>query len=290
MTVDIKEIVEKEWLNRDLWKRMDDDRDLYYLKEYEMVDLQGVKSSNVINVTSNFPATFAAHVQSSMASAEEQPSVTGDELEDEDTAPIERFLQAALLAVDRWLAALREAALRPQMIEKVNIRGQGAARVTFRKEAGQIIPAALPIDPRYFVYEPGLDRMEWGSYTTWRTPAMLRLEYPGLVSEIPGALSQMALLKVRDVWDKEVESIYVQDKLIDERENIYGYPPFVAREVPLGSMLKDTDALKHRGESIFFLIRDRPDVTVRRAGGACAPTAVLYRSQPRLKRVKRRLC
>ncbi len=261
--VDIQEVISLNQEMRELHDRQDIDRDLYYLKKYLMLDDEGKPVEGIINVTLNLPATFAAHVISSLSNADEHVKVTSDEMDDLDRLELERLIDAAYVAADARLLDHDEAALRPFLTEQLTVRGAAAARVMFRREEGPIIADIVPIDTRYFVHDPG----RLAAYTTWRMPGDINDEY-----NLTGrkAISGVTPRTVTDAWDSTENGVYVGGtdgtiggpngtmggtKIFDQ-ENTFGEPPFVFRRVPLGSMLKDKNALRHHGESIFFLIRD----------------------------------
>ena len=237
---------EREWT--DLYTRMDEDKGLIYLDSYKMEDLNKRKVPNVINVTLNDPAVFAANVESSLGSAVEQITV---ETEDKkiDTAYIEDFLKAAFSSANALLAKQDRGPLNPFFDQQMCRRGRGAARCTFRMENGVLIPEIVPTDTRYFVYEFKEDGLAWTGFRTTKPKVWVEEKYKGVV--VAGKEAKML-----DIWTPDHFEIYVSDRKVYEEEHDYGYVPFGVQTVPLGSMLQDSDALTHRGESIFFLIRD----------------------------------
>ncbi|KKN15524.1 hypothetical protein LCGC14_0985150 [marine sediment metagenome] len=261
---DLATVLAKEKNLGELHARMDEDKDLAYLKPYVLRDKTKHKVAGIINVTLNIPAMFNAHVQASLMGATQQAHVTGDGLQDEQTRPVEKFLDVALKSVDRRLKVMGEPALRPVIAEQADLRGRIAARVLFRKDAqGNLVTDILPFDARHFTHEMGVDGMEWGAYKTWRAPDKIRSQYPDLSST---AVPDGEDLEVTDLWQWKrggaepivVNSVYVGANIA---RDMMEYPklrrlPIVYHEVPLGSMLKDKDASPRRGESIFYLIRD----------------------------------
>lgn len=238
--------------NKDLYTRMDADRNLYYMDPYVLKDVNNKAVKGVRNVTLNYPAIFAAHVQSALMGAKQQIKVSGKDLKDEQTAPVEEFLRALFRHADMLLTALDEPTHRPFVTEQINLRGRSAVRVTtnVNPDGTITVPPLLPMDTRYFTHEMGKDGMEWGAYTTDRTPALIKSEYPGVDIK-----SGIVAMPVTDLWDRDTNKVYLDEKEIVNRPNPYGYPPFPLRRVQLGSMLKDKDSQAHESESLFFLIR-----------------------------------
>jgi len=240
---------EKNQLSQ-LHVRMDADEELYNLQDYVMKTSTGTAVPNVINVTLNYPATFAAHIASALMAATMQANVTGKGLKDEDTHPIEEFLGMAFLDADTLLREQDEDPLRPFLVEQLNIRGRGAARVTCRVEDGVLVPDILPVDTRHLYFQRDRKGFAWVAYETWRSPARIRSEYPG-ASGVGGSRD----ISVIDFWSRNVNRVYINRSLQHTVGNEYGYPPFCFERVPLGSMLKSSGFQVRRGESIFFLIR-----------------------------------
>ncbi len=260
--IDIQTVIDKSNEMSPLWMRMDLDKRLYYLDKYVMKDTKGAVVSDIINVTLNLPATFAAHVQSSLMGAEEQVKVMGEMLAEDVPLKIERLIRAMLDAANALLLARGEPALGPFITEQLDIRGRAAARLTFRKNGSALVAEMGLIDTRHFVFEPDRNGgMAWGASTTWRSPSTVNLEYPDAKA------SGTQLVAITDVWDAVSNEVYMGGfsgtgtsikpaQIGGVGPHTYGETPIVFREVPMGSMLKDADALAHRGESIFFLIRD----------------------------------
>lgn len=261
---DIRDVEAVQIQNGPLHVRMDVDRSLYYLRPYVMHDSNGKTVPGILNLTLNIPATFAAHVHASLMGAEQQVKVTSQDMDEDEAKEIEDFIEAAIESADARLRLRGEPTVRPFATEQVNIRGRTAFRVTIRPSGSANKPTIdiLPVDTRYASYEFGDEGLLWFAYKTWRSPRMIKSEYPefdinnALFSANKQGEGTAALLEVTDLWDMDTNRVYVGGKLIRTRDNRYGRPPFVFEVVPMGSMLQDEDRISHRGESIFFLIRD----------------------------------
>ncbi len=255
-----------ELRNQELFARMDRDKDLLYLVPYVLRDDEGEAVSGVINVTVNLPATFAAHVHATLLGASQQVQVTGKDMDDDRAKEIKDFVEFAIASADMRLRKRGDAPLRPFITEQVDMRGRAAYRSTVRMEKSQFIVDIFPIDTRYFTYEMGVDGMIWGAIKTLRSPAMVKSEYPEfkLTPEMQqpsegGGVGTLALVEVTDMWEKGTNKIFVNGVLLKTIPHKYGEPPLGVEIVPMGSMLQDADRISHRGESIFFLIRDLVD-------------------------------
>ena len=263
---DITDVMAEDNRRTDLYKRMDDDKSLLILDEYVMKDSDDTEVDDVINVTMNTPATFLAHVQSALESASQQVAVTGDDMNDDKSHPIERFLDAFYLAADARLRLAKEPQLRPYSVQQFLGRGRGGTRITCRMQDGVFIPDVLPCDTRYLLYETDEDGLLWAAYKTMRSIAKIQARYPTLLDIIPSPASGITHLQVTDLWDREEEKVYVgglamaadgknEVKEVWQQENRWGYVPFVIELVELGLMFNDDDRIKHNGESLLFLSR-----------------------------------
>ncbi len=262
---DLTDVMAEDNRRTDLYKRMDADKSLLILDEYEMKDSEDVTVGDVINVTMNTPATFMAHVQSALVSASPQVSVTGDGLNDDKTHPIEMFLEAFYLAADARLRLAKEPQLRPYSVQQFLGRGRGGTRITCRMKDGVFIPDVLPCDTRYLLYDTDEDGLVWAAYKVMRSITEIKARYPNLLDVIPQPSSDITHLQVTDLWDRESEKVYVGGlaatdginlaKEVWSQKNQWGYVPFVVELVELGLMFNDADRIKHNGESLLFLSR-----------------------------------
>lgn len=240
-------VKEKEGELSDLYKRMDNDKDLLHLKRYVMTDAKGRSIPDIVSITLNRPAVFAANVISALASTSEQRTV---ETEDKnlDVDYIEDFQKAAMRSANDRLQMQGRLHLNPFFDEQACIRGRGCARVLFRiGEEGLLIPDITPWDTRYVTYDMGEGGLKWAAYKTKRTKDMIEMEYDIVILE--------KAADVIDVWDEEHNEVWIAGKLEFQQPHTFGFTPVVYQIVPLGSMLADEDSLAHQGESIFFLIR-----------------------------------
>lgn len=237
-----------------LRKRMDGDKDLYYLKPYEMLDKDERKMAGVDNVTVNEPAVFANQVITNILSANQQRVVEGEEVKAKQTVQIEEFLRDVEYDIDQILLGQDELGLFPFATEKMCIRGIAAERVTLIKEKGDLkLNRVLPIDTRYLSYETDIDGLVWAAYHTNRTKEAILSEYDvKLVADSSD---------VCDFWSRKENYVWTGTKKLHWEKNKYRdgngdpYVPFVIQGVPLGSGLKDSDAPGHKNESIYMLNR-----------------------------------
>src|SRR3990167_7067219 len=257
-----KEIKEQDDELSELDARMKTDADLLYLKSYVMEsqpDIEGKRHviPGIVNATLNKPAVFGANVVSALGSVKEQVIVESEDPQF-DTHQLEQFYQAALMAANTRLMKSGAALLNPFADAQFCFRGRTARRILFREEDGIFIPDITNWDGRYFRYQIGNDGLEWAALKMTRSKQAIEEEYGIVIEEREGM--------VLDVWDKEHNEVWVDNKRVSRNkdgksrneEHSYGYVPVVFQIVPLGygNILMDRGNRKNEGESIFFLIRD----------------------------------
>ncbi len=252
---DYKKLVydkEQEW--GDLFSRMDIDKAFIYLKKYIMKDARGNKVPDIVNVTLNRPALFAATVESALGKATEQRVVTSSN-KDIDTAYIEDCLKASFDSANERRILQGKSTINAFLDQQLCRRGRAAKRILFQNVNGEVVPDITPWDTRYVTYEMGETGLDWAAYKTTRTQDAIFAEY--------GITTDKKTAEVLDVWHPQGNEIWiagekhnsVEGKKPSEQEHNFGYTPVIIRVVSLGSLLADEDAIAHYGESLLFLIR-----------------------------------
>ena len=244
-----KLVKEQESNNTDLYQRMKDDEDLLYLSKYVMKDADNKPVKNIINVTLNRPAVFAANIISALGATSEQRVV---ETEDKnlDTAYIEDFQKTAFGAANDRLRRQGRPQLNPFADTQLSIRGRSAARCIFQIVDGVLVPEIAPWDTRFVTYEMGVDGLKWAAYKTIRSKGAIEAEYGIVIADKKS--------EVIDVWHMEGNEVWVAGDKILEQKHSFGFTPVAIQVVSLGygAILLGDDRVKNDGESIFFLIRD----------------------------------
>jgi len=256
----LKMVKDREGELSDLYARMDSDRELGQLKKYVMKNVKGEAVPDVVNVTLNKPAVFAANVEAALNSAVEQVSVqTEDSNVDKDH--VADCVRAGFSSANARLRAQGKFPLNVYFDQQMCWRGRSTARVIFQTitttdEKGKLVKKMAakitPWDSRYVAYDVAEEGLAWGSYRTTRTKADIIAEYP----EAESKLGTKKGAEIVDFWGHEANVVYADDSEIFEQANPYGYPPICEQIVTLGSMMADKDALKYEGESLFFLVRE----------------------------------
>jgi len=255
----IQRIKDRERELSELRKRQDADKDLLYLSKYTMKDIENKTVPDIINVTLNRPAVFAANVISALGKVSEQ-IIVETEKKGFDTAYVEQFHRACLASANARLRKRGKPELNPFFDEQTSIRGGVAARVAFQMVDGILVPDMIPWDYRYFTWEMGIDELDYGAYTSSQLKSEVQSQLWYKESKDRTLLDRFvnspnARFTIRDVWDSEHNEIWIDNNKAFEQGHDWGFTPVTFAQVPLGSMLADTDAEAHHGESIFFLIR-----------------------------------
>lgn len=247
----LKMISSREGEMNSLFSRMEQDKDLYYLKEFKLRDRHKRDIPDVTNITLNDPQTFANRSMSILIGARMQPEVSFPDKEDKDDAKaagIERWIKDYYTAADEEISLRALGDLYSFAVQQICLRGYVAARCINYTEDGRIVPDIFPMDTRYLVYEQARDGLLWAAYKTYRSKAALQKEY--------GYDIASGFAYVWDYWDKDKNAIYIEDTKKEEYENEWGYVPMIIEAAAGGSLLQDVDSLSHKGESIFAANRD----------------------------------
>jgi len=239
---DVTKVEEYKGLFGSLFKRMDQDRDLYLLKPYIFRNVQGQPVKDADNVTLNAPALYADKVQSAMVGANRRIKVIGN-IKDSQKSIIQNFCDAVELDIEEKLEKMGEPALYPFIVEQVCLRGREAVRVAMLDVEGKLTLDVMAYDTRYFVNRYTKKGLDWAASFTNRLKADIKDDY--------GYDAKTENLEVVDFWDMDRNKVWTHDKVFHTADHSLGFTPIALQIVPSGSMLKDSDNLKHRGESLY---------------------------------------
>lgn len=235
-----------------IFDRMDTDEKLYFLEPYTMKYLppdDSKTADDVANVTLNDPLLYATKAIAIMNGMSMQTVVKGRKMSDRQTTKLEEFLADIYYAIDEWLLNRDIPGMDGFENEQICIRGRLAARCCFRLEGETFIPDVLPLDTRHFTPRVGTRGIRWAAPDYDRNKTEVNEEYPE--ATWAGASSEVV-----DYWDDKRNVVFINSRQARDQNNAYGYPPFVYVLCPSGSMLTSSEAVKHRGESIFWANRD----------------------------------
>ena len=235
-----------------LFKRMDDDADLAYLDKYVLKDSSGNAINDSVSITMNDPAVFANAIASILIAATWQTVIEGsrDKLSGRKTHEIETFLDDLDTSIEDKYPKAGIGGVHTFHCNHICVRGWAGERVLWLEdEDGEVYPDVLPMDMRYFIYERGRKFLNWGCYMTYRTPELIKVEYPD------AKVSGDDEILVYDYWDDEKNEVWIADTKVFYQKNELGYPPFVMQPCPAGFMLLDKGYMVREGESLFFLDR-----------------------------------
>ena len=248
--------------NSRLYTRMDGDEDLLYLARYVMRDTKGVVIDNIINVTLNRPAVFAANIISALGTTSEQ-SVVKSENKQLDTTYIEDFKRAGFGAANDKLRRQGRPQLGQFFDTQLSIRGSSGAKCIFQVIDGELDADITPWDMRWVTYARGRKGLDWASNTTWKTKDEIEAEpwakeAEDLTAALKGKDSTTGLFEVEEALDTKHIEIWVDSNPVFTQPHDFGFTPVVIQVVSLGygAILLGKDSRGKEGESIFFLIRD----------------------------------
>jgi len=235
-------------------ERMDKSKDMAYLSPYELKNFSNQKLDHVINVTGNKAATFANTIIADLIQAKWQTVIEG-KVNKRDARTIEEFIDDSLAQADEYLLEnYGLVGLQEWLCNHVCIRGPIGVEWISWFEGDRYRLHCLPLDMRWVAYQYGQGGMKWVAPITYRTKEELEIEFPEY--KCTGAAVD---IEVRDYWGSEVNELWIDKKLVREKPNPLGRPPFVIVFPPAGFMLRDKGYIKHEAEDIFFMIRDLND-------------------------------
>ena len=248
-----KRVKNQEEINETLYRRMLGDERLVYLWEYVMQDADHKDVPNIINVTLNRSAVFAANIVSALGTTSEQRVVESDD-KNIDTAEIEEFQKAAFAQANDRLRRQGRPQINPFFDIQLCIRGSGAARCIFQMVDNVLDADITPWDRRFVTYEMGVKGLDWGAYKVMKAKDVI--ESQTWAKEKDFTIAEKGA-EVLEVWDTEHTEIWVKSTKIFEEEHDFGFTPVAIQVVSLGygAVLLGGDSIRNEGESIFFLIR-----------------------------------
>lgn len=243
----LKKITDKGNEFLPVFQRMDVDKALLFMDSYEMMrpDLKGTPMDNVVNVTLNDPSTFTMRAIATLGATQRQAQVKGRDMKEKACSIIESFIDDITYSVDEYLILREILSLDAFLNEQICVRGRIVARVALHKKDSVLVPNVMPLDSRFFVYDMGVNGMNWGAAISYRSKNDVYDEY--------GYESEEDKPEVIDFYDHKNNLIFIdQGKEVKQQENPYGEPPFVVALSPAGSMLSDEDAYQHKGEGVLW--------------------------------------
>lgn len=257
-TANYQRIVDKQFEFGKLFKRMDLDQKLAILDPYEMKQLDGQKTPDVINVTMNEARVFLDRSTAIMNGANMQRVVKGRKLDDSQTTTIENFYDDFHYSNDEILIHTIYTTLYGFLIQQLLGRGACVGRCLMREEGDKLRPDVTGWDARYFVYENDSTAMIWGAAWNTQSKAQIERDY-GI--DIRGKHAV-----VTDRWDDEINEIYIGGQLYTGgsqakdpdkhpermRKHGLGYVPYVHMKSGAGlQSFMDAGIMEFQGESIF---------------------------------------
>lgn len=236
-----------------LIKRWDKDADLIDNAPYTLRDVNGDKEARAFHVTIPNAALYFAKIWALVAGVSRLPTINSVELSDDEKMDIVNFLSDYDYEIDALLNNKGQQSAFVTHAKNLCGRGWTVEQHLSRKgEDGKLLTDVRPLDAYGFTYSSGIYGMRWGCIETLRSKADIEDEFNVTVKDDTGI--------VKDLWNSKKEIIKVDGEQVDERDNPYGYPPFIVQVVPFGpGLMRRNDTLKGVGESIFYPHRDMFD-------------------------------
>ena len=248
MATPLELITAKEKEFDGLWKRFDSDKGLIYNDPFTLKKWDKSKVPDVFSVTLPNAAIFFSKMVALLTSVSRQPTVESETLKDDEKADIVNYIQDMEIEVDALLSNKGEGDAFSTNAGYFCGRGWSARQVLLRMDGKELLTDVRDLDPRWLTYQTGMKGLEWANYRMERYKVDIEKTYNVKAKE-KGV--------IKDFWDKKKNHIFLDNKQIDEKDNPYGYVPFVIQSAPYGAgFLKEVDSLKRTGESIFYPHRD----------------------------------
>ena len=231
-----------------LHERQDADMRLYELEKY-------VLDPKADNVTFNEPRHYGDMCIQLLEAAVPVITVHDEDENVEKENTIEEFHISMFKSADEWLADMLEHPIKGTLSFWGTNRGWMSKRVTiYRDNTGRLVPAIMPLDPRYVSWGIGMGGLKWAAYTTYRDADSVLTDY--------GHIAEQETVKVTDFWCAKENVILIDDVEIQRKKHNIGYPPFIIFPVTTTPRVLGENAvmaksyLKGWGESIYAANRD----------------------------------
>lgn len=234
-----------------LTDRMDNSKDMFYLKSYELKDMDDEKV-DAINVTSNKPATFANAIISDLTQATWQTVVEGN-ISEKDAHIIEQFIDNNLEQIDEYLIEKQGLpGLHEWLSNHVCVRGPIGAEFypVISKDSYKV--HCFPFDMRWTPFRRGSEGLDCYATISFRSRDDLITEYPKFVNKIPTGQE----IEVRNYWDSKVNELWIAGNKVDEQNNPFETPPAIIVFPTAGFLMRDKGYMKYEGEDLLFMVRD----------------------------------
>jgi len=180
-TLDI--IEKKERSLEPLYKRFRQDEKKAHNEAYQMLRADNVTTvDNIVNVTMNYPSTFAGDLSYLIQTAQMQVVVEGKrgnrDLTPDEKKVLETFGELHFAMIDDLLVRRMIGKMMAYLAGHICVRGWIAGRYMAYKKDGKYVADFMPWDMLYTAYEGNDKGKTWASYRSWRSKELLQKEYP----------------------------------------------------------------------------------------------------------------
>jgi hypothetical protein len=241
-----------------LRSRMEYDFDLYTLKPFEPIDVQGNPRKGYQAATTSSPRNFFDKVMDGLnrAVVTIQIKMAEDAKKgDKRSASIgELFLFGAMNEIDRQLRNRGEPPLREMLGFFMCLRGWFALRtLVYIPEDKELTEFdAIAWDPMHTTWERGSDGLLWAAQTRMASKDVIKAEYNIDISTKEA--------KVIDFWDTKKNSVIINSEFgKDPTEHNIGHVPVLIGAVGSMPTMQNKDfeaAIEFQGDSVWSASRD----------------------------------
>src|SRR3990167_4412189 len=244
------------------YDQVDATRKRLNLEPYLLTDFDGkTKLDDVVNVTENRSASYMSRIIAGLISSKWQTVVDGS-ISKRDSFKIEQFIEANLQQADEYLMnQYGMAGLDVWLANHVcHTSLIGVEWISSIDDEGNYNIHCLPTDMRWTPFILN----KWASPITWRDKEDLleELENYDKTAKDSGDETHYYLKpdnladtdnEVRDYWDKDVNELWVAEKLVFRQPNWTGKLPFVFVWPPSGFMFRDKGYLANESPGLLYL-------------------------------------
>ena len=228
-----------------LRERYKKDQALCYLEEFIMRDKSNVAIPNVMNVTTNDPATYADRCVAILGTGKVRYDVTGDGLAAQESTAIEKYFRQAFINNDEKNSWSYIESLKFCINWYNCIRGTSITRTLLINDGGDMLLEVMPTDPWQSCWQVDRDGLVWGSY---------RLSYSKEdIYQIFGKITQRPEIPVLEIWTRNQWIVWGEGfpKPLTVFPHNFGEVPLSIIPVQTKPLTNDGTGISTQGESIY---------------------------------------
>lgn len=242
----------------DLYTRLDNDKDLYFVDTFFLKDSLGKKIPQVYNMVLPDARLFADEVIAKVRQAEQISNIRIQDADDRLNSDVERMLRIYYAINDLDLNSLGyRGGLMGTAASSAPMRGGVVWKsMPYVDSEGKLHPSVIPWDRRFFAWEYGSKGYDWVSYRTKKSPAMVKAEYAEYEIEVEEDTDSLEIITPEEV-------ILVLGEEEKKKPHPWLEVPVVDEYNDTSAFFRDDGYLEYEGEGIFAPVRDLYDELFR---------------------------